>query len=112
MQSKRKKAALVPKPAVIALQLLGTWNRIAQGHVGLSLGCSCGVGTSNLRAQDFEEQILDYLQSKHGQQAGSIPELLTQIARATAEESWAKSTALLGDLERSLQSFEQQHSGR
>ena len=104
----KKKAAVPPSPAVLALRLLGAWNRIAQGHVALSAGCSCGVGTSNVRVQDFEEQILEYLQGKHGSVASSITELLTGIAKAGGPGS----TALLSDLERTIDSFEQQHSGR
>jgi hypothetical protein len=103
----KKKAAASPSPVVSALRLLGMWNRISQGHVALSAGCSCGVGTSNVRVQDFEEQILEYLQGKHGSVAGSIAELLTGIAKAPS----AGATALLCDLERTIDSFEQQHRG-
>lgn len=106
---KRKTAAAVaPTPAVLALRLLGAWNRIARGHVALSAGCSCGVGTSNVRVQDFEEQILEYLQGKHGSVPASIADLLTGIAKNGGE----KSMAILADLERTIDSFEQQHSGR
>src|SRR3954470_18223335 len=105
---KRKTAAVAPSPAVLALRLLGAWNRIARGHVALSAGCSCGVATSNVRVQDFEEQILEYLQGKHGSVPGSIAELLTGIAKSGG----GNSMAILADLERTIDSFEQQHSGR
>jgi hypothetical protein len=104
----KKKAALAPSPTVLALRLLGAWNRIAQGHVALSAGCSCGVASSNVRVQDFEEQILEFLQGRHGSKAASITELLTGIARSGGEGAMA----LLSDLERTIDSFEQQHSGR
>ena len=102
----RKAAA----PSVEALRLLGAWNRIAQGHVALSTGCSCGVGVSNLRVLDFEQDILDFLRGRHGSRCrgASIAELLGAIARSND----AAAGALLVDLERSIASFEQQHSGR
>ena len=97
-------------PSVEALRLLGAWNRIAQGHVALTTGCSCGVGVSNLRVLDFEQDILDFLRGRHGAhcRGGSIAEVLGGIARAND----ASAGALLADLERSIASFEQQHSGR
>lgn len=104
----KKKAAVSPSPTVLALRLLGAWNRIAQGHVALSAGCSCGVASSNIRVQDFEEQILEYLQGRHGNVPGSIAELLTGIVKSGGPGSMA----LLSDLERTIDSFEQQHSGR
>lgn len=106
----RKAAAKPAAPSVVALRLLGAWNRLAQGHVALAAGCSCGVGVSNLRVQDFEEDILEFLRGRHGPllRGASIAETLTLIAR----ENDAQAAALLGDLERSLASFEAQHSGR
>lgn len=99
-----------PKVAVAAMRLLGSWRRIAQGHVALSTGCSCGVGVSNLRVQDFEQDILDFLRSRHGDACSqkTITDLLSDIARTND----AGARALLADLEGSIESFEQQHSGR
>jgi hypothetical protein len=99
-----------PKVAVAAMRLLGSWRRIAQGHVALATGCSCGVGVSNLRVQDFEQDILDFLCGKHGEafRRQSITDLLTDIAHAND----ASARPLLKDLEGSIDSFEQQHSGR
>jgi hypothetical protein len=96
--------------SVKAMQLLGSWNRIAHAHVALTAGCSCGVGVSNLRVQDFEEDILDFLRSKHAeaQATGSIADLLSDIARSGQRGA----EPLLTDLARSLESFEAQHSGR
>ncbi len=93
-----------------AMQLLGSWNRIAHAHVALAAGCSCGVGVSNLRVQDFEADILDFLRSRHAaaQAAVSIADLLTDIARGGRRGA----DSLLADLARSLESFETQHSGR
>ena len=94
----------------LAVKLLGSWNRIAHGHVALSAGCSCGVGVSNLRVQDFEQDILDFLKTRHALAQGpsSIAELLANLARADD----LAALPLLTDLGRSLESFEAQHSGR
>jgi hypothetical protein len=99
-----------PEVAVQAMRLLGNWRRIAQGHVALATGCSCGVGVSNLRVQDFEQDILDFLRSRHGDAycQKTIADLLSDIARAND----AGARKLLADLEGSIDSFEQQHSGR
>jgi hypothetical protein len=92
------------------VRLLGAWHRIAQGHVALAVGCSCGVGVSNLRVADFEQDILEFLYGKHGGgwKSESIAELRTRISRAPQ----AGAPALLADLKGSIESFEQQHSGR
>jgi len=96
--------------AATALRLLGAWRRIAQGHVALATGCSCGVGVSNLRVQDFEQDILEFLRGKHGDgySQKTITDLLSDIARTND----AQARELLKDLEGSIESFEQQHSGR
>ena len=74
-------------------------------------GCSCGVGMAGLRLADFEPQILDYLKTKHGVGGfGAIPEMLRSIA--TRKEMERGDLALLADLERSLDSFDELHRGR
>lgn len=103
-----RRAQVRPTNPVMALQLLGAWNRIAGAHVALAAGCSCGVGATNLRASDFEAQILDFIETKHGRRASSIAELLAGIARAND----AAATALLADFKNTLDSFERDHSGR
>ena len=85
---KTSKARRPVAPAVLAIQLLGQWNRIAGGHVALAAGCSCGVAVPNVRVQDFEEQILEYLHGRHGGGWKSITELLGAIARGS-EAGWA-----------------------
>ena len=99
-----------PNVDVMAVQLLGSWRRIAQGHIALASGCSCGLGVTSVRAQDFEQDILDFLRTRHGERYSrkSIADLLSDIARAND----AGARALLKDLEGSIASFEQQHSGR
>jgi hypothetical protein len=97
--------------AVEATRLLGKWARLAQGHVMFGAGCSCGVGFGNLQLKDFEPQILDYLRTKHGVGGFSdIPDLLRTIAKE--EEKGDGRLALLADLSRSLDSFEELHRGR
>jgi hypothetical protein len=93
---------------VQAVQLLGTWNRIARGHVALSTGCSCGVGATGLMVQDFEEQIMEFLNGRHATGAGSITQLLSDLAKSPGKNA----PAILADVQRTLDSFEQQHSGR
>ena len=97
--------------AVEATRLLGKWTRLAQGHVMFGAGCSCGVGFGNLQLKDFEPQILDYLKTKHGVAGfAGVAELLRSIA--TKSEGRGGELALLEDLGRSLDSFEELHRGR
>ena len=99
-----------PSAAIEATRLLGKWTKLAQGHVVFGAGCSCGVGFANLRLADFEPQILDYLKTKHdvGGHAG-VSELLRSIAR---QGDGKEGLALLADLERSIDSFDELHRGR
>jgi len=106
--------------AIEATRLLGKWTKLAQGHVMFASGCSCGVG-GGVRLQDFEQQILDYLHAKHGAAAfehtgyregetGSVTVLLRAIATQGAGDGGHR--ALLADLERSLDSFDELHRAR
>jgi len=96
---------------VEATRLLGRWTKLAQGHVMFGAGCSCGVGIANLRLADFEPQILDYLKTKHGIAGfAGVAELLRSIA--TKGEERGEQLALLADLGRSLDSFDELHRGR
>jgi hypothetical protein len=95
--------------AVDATRLLGKWTRLAQGHVMFGGGCSCGLGVG-LGLADFEPQILDYLRTKHGiGEFSGVPDLLRSIVRDGEKPGHP---ALLADLERSLDSFEELHRGR
>ena len=96
--------------AVEATRLLGKWTRLAQGHAFFGGGCSCGLGFASLSLRDFEPQILDYLKTKHG--AGGfagVPDLLRSIVKEGEREG---QLALLADLERSLDSFDELHRGK
>ena len=102
-------AAKKPSAALHATRLLGRWTKLAQGHVMFGSGCSCGVGFDNLRLQDFEPQILDYLRGKHGDTGHTA---ITELLRAIAtQDSGKESGALLADLARSLDSFDELHRG-
>src|SRR5438105_8139047 len=63
---------------VHAATLLGLCMRLAQGHLPLGTGCSCGALAVNISVADLERDLLDYLHSKHPQapKAASLPELL------------------------------------
>ena len=100
-------------PAVEATRLLGKWTKLAQGHVMFGSGCSCGVGFANLRLADFEPQILEYLKTKHGVGGFSgVPDLLRSIVKQSEGEKHGGQLALLADLARSLDSFDELHRGR
>jgi hypothetical protein len=99
--------------ALEATRLLGKWTKLAQGHVMFGSGCSCGVGFGNLRLQDFEPQILDYLRAKHGDTGHTaITDLLRAIATQDSGKESSARLALLADLARSLDSFDELHRGR
>jgi hypothetical protein len=95
------------QPAVKAVRLLGKWQRLSGGHVAFGAGCSCGAAAISVRVQDYEQDILAFLQGRHRTQAGSIRVLLTDIARKGASAD----LRILEDLERSLDSFESLHRG-
>jgi hypothetical protein len=95
--------------AVEATRLLGKWTKLSRGHVMFGAGCSCGLGVG-LGLADFEPQILDYLRTKHGiGEFPGVPDLLRSIVK-DGEKSGQ--SALLADLERSLDSFDELHRGR
>jgi hypothetical protein len=75
-------------------------------------GCSCGMGVG-VRLQDFEQQILEFLHGRHGDSGyASIPELLRAVATQDSGKGSSARLALLADLARSLDSFEELHRGR
>lgn len=109
--------AKAPKsnPTIQAVRLLGKWTTLARGHVFVGGGgCSCGVGGASLAIQDFEQQILHYLGGKYPAVAESatVPDLLRAIAARPAHDDANRSLALLTDLERTLESFEELHRAR
>jgi len=104
-------AAKKPSAALEATRLLGRWTKLAQGHVMFGSGCSCG-GSVGVRLKDFEPQILDYLRAKHGDTGHTaITELLRAIATQDSGKESSAPLALLADLARSLDSFDELHRG-
>lgn len=90
--------------------MLGKWSRLSQGHVVIGAGCSCGIGGANVRIDDFEQQILDYLKTKYAAaKSDSISALLRAIASGTAQGNAKESLGLLADLNRTLESFDEVH---
>ena len=117
----RRPAAAVPAP--VAARLLDTWTRLAEAHVPLAAGCSCGGGFGHLRLGDFEEDILDYLRARYtaDPELGVLlsgppadgPHGLTGLLHLLAETPPAVSglNCLLADLARSIDSFDRLHHG-
>ena len=96
-----------------AMQLLGKWTSLGQGHVLLGGNCSCGLAGGSLPIADFEQQILDYLDGKHPyERVGSIGELLRSIAAQPAGTDSGRWLSLLDDVKRTLESFDEQHRAR
>ncbi|HET7199064.1 MAG TPA: hypothetical protein VFI86_10375 [Burkholderiales bacterium] len=92
--------------ALTAVNLLGRWTRLSGRHVALASGCSCGAAPASLRLQDHEQQILDYLRARHGEIVGAS---MVELLRALSGRTDRAAKALLGDLARSLDSFEELH---
>ena len=108
---KAPKPRSTPDARLEAVQLLGKWTRLSQGHVVLgSAGCSCGFGGANVRIDDFEQQILDYLRTKYAAaKSDSIAALLRGIASGPAHGDAGQLLSLLADLNRTLESFDELH---
>jgi hypothetical protein len=109
--SKRDRAKRGLSPVFEATRLLGKWTKLAQGHVTFGSGCSCGAGVG-MRLQDFEQQILEFLHGRHGDSGhAAITDLLRAIATQDSGKDESARLALLADLARSLDSFEELHRG-
>ncbi|MFH1044630.1 MAG: hypothetical protein V1796_06215 [Pseudomonadota bacterium] len=116
-----------PSAALKAMQLLGRWTRVAQGHLAYGMSCSCCTDLGSVEVQDMEQHVLDYLDGKYRSagvqsvcvllseragyrpgEAGNIADLLRAIA--TQVDGPIKSEdqlALLADLERSIDSLDE-----
>ena len=118
--------------AIEATRLLGKWTRASGQHLSFGARCACGMtaGAGKVQLQDFETQILDFLFRKHGGlaadpvlavlrtragyrpgEAGSITEFLRAIATEAPGPGAELQIALLRDLERSIDSFDELHRG-
>jgi len=82
--------------SIRAIQLLGAWYRVAQGHLPLNgFACSCSLGIGGITVQDFEQDVLDYLFEKHG----NVDELKVCFKNISSEKC---NTGALAALLRSL----------
>ena len=116
-----------PSAALKAMQLLGRWTRVAQGHLGYGMSCACCTDVGSVAVQDMELQVLDYLHGKYRSagvqsvcallserggyrpgEAGSIADLLRAIAtQLDGQIKTEDQLALLADLERSIDSLDE-----
>jgi len=108
-----------------AERLLDLWCSLALRHVALGSACACGSGGVSLRLEDFELDIVDYLQdggercddgqvaewfrARQGLAAGQQPlrRLLDEVLQGQIPAPVADWT--LQRLERTLRSFAQLH---
>lgn len=102
------------------MRLLGAWTRLAQGHIALGSGCSCGGDAGSLPVAEFERDIVGFLRGRHpvfaallDTPAQPIASLLRALARPAPQATWstAAQRALLADLSRTIESFERAHGG-
>lgn len=107
--------------AADAASLLAAWRRVERTHLPISFGCSCGA-MGHVRVQDFERDVLDYLNEKHAANAqvvallqrfaiedngrgGAIAALLQGLADDPAGGDADARRALVADLRRSIGSW-------
>ena len=87
--------------------------RLSQGHIALGAGCQCGASFGAVQPSDYEQQIVEYLLGKHPAVASiehsSLDWLLGVIGKGGTHLTLRECTALLDDLERSVDSFEVVH---
>jgi hypothetical protein len=112
--------------SVLALQLLGRWQRVCNGHVAFANACACVFGAA-VELSDFDDLILDYLCNKFAAEpevvayikASSVPApeapgtlrtLLRKMAAAPGEAPGGQAIAVLRTLETSIASIEEQHA--
>lgn len=110
--------------SIRAIQLLGAWHRVAQGHLPLNgFACSCSLGIGGITVQDFEQDVLDYLFEKHGNvdelknffknissekyNTGALAALLRSLSVDFPDATNAEQ--LLDDLEKTIGSFSEAH---
>lgn len=129
-KAKPRKAAPAADEAdesVLALQLLGRWQRVCNGHVAFANACACVFGAA-VELNDFDDLILDYLCNKFAETpaigvyiqatavpapdaAGTLRTLLRKMAAAPGDAPDRQAMAILRALETSIASIEAQHAG-
>lgn len=112
--------------SLLAVQLLGQWNRLSQVHLSLSYGCSCAGSMPGIAVTDLEINIIDFLCEKYKKEVafdqwlkqfaqyreghmGSLSDLLKNIAIQPPSKSLA--TRVLNDLSNTITSLNKSHFG-
>ena len=102
--------------ALQAGRLWDLWCALALRHVALGGACACGAGGISLRLEDFELDIVDYLQD--GGERCEQPEVAAWFrarglldALGSGEVPQAVAQWALARLERTLRSFAEVHGG-
>ena len=111
-----------------AEQMLGLWSALAMQHVALGAACACGMGGISLRLDDFELDIVGYLEDaglRSGidevvgffnalQQAEPPPRPLVRILEDAQQDRLPGGVGewLLPKVERTLRSFAEVHGPR
>lgn len=112
--------------SLLAVQLLGQWNRLSQVHLSLSSGCSCAGSMPGIAVTDLEINIIDFLCEKYKKEVafdqwlkqfaqyreghmGSLSDLLKNIAIQPPSKSLA--TRVLNDLSNTITSLNKSHLG-
>ncbi|MDP9900804.1 hypothetical protein [Variovorax ginsengisoli] len=114
--------------ALRADRLLALWSDLSMRHVALSGACACGTGGISLRLDDFELDIVGYLEDgalRSGvpalvaffsdlQQAEARPQPLRQILEDASDGRLPDAVAdwLLPKVEKTLRSFAELHGPR
>jgi hypothetical protein len=106
-------------------RLLDLWGGLALRHVALGSACACGAGGVSLRLEDFELDIVDYLQDggerceqaevaawfRARQAAAPVQQPLRSLLDDVLAERMPEPVArwMLARLERTLRSFAELH---
>jgi len=106
-------------------EMLSLWSSLSMRHVALGSACACGTGGVSLRLDDFELDIVGYLEDlglRSGveeivqffqdlQQAGSQTQPLRRLLEDAMEERLPEAVGewLMPKVERTLRSFADLH---
>ena len=89
--------------------LVERWTRLTRSSVPFAFGCACGGAVGHVRAQDFEADLIAYLQLRvvalegaPRPDARTLVEFLQSLRTASA----AVHDALLRDADRAIRSWE------